>query len=149
MSSDDIAPRSFAGSCTTAVTAPFSDLRIDALQMTMWSSSSLKASALGLFSCLVLLTAFLYKKQQDDLLHARLDETLRSLLLVEKSFAVNSGAKVAIGYGSCTDLVSSARHVITAHHEPPAVPDHFDVIANIDQLLRTFAYFYVRGAAAE
>lgn len=111
--------------------------------------SSHKASILGLFSFLVLLCAYLYKKHHDDLMRSKLDDTLTSLLQVEKSFSINTNAKVAIGYGSCVDVVSSARTVITSHSEPPAHVRHFDVISNEEELLQSFAYFYVRGAAAE
>lgn len=111
--------------------------------------SSHKATILGLFSFLVLLCALLYKKHHDDVIRGRLDDTLTSLLHVEKSFTINTDARVAVGYGSCVDVVSSAKNLITNHYEPPSQVRHFDVISNEEELLQSFAYFYVRGAAAE
>ena len=115
----------------------------------MPSSGSWKASAFTLIAALVLVAALLYKRQRDEANRAKLDETLSSLLRVEKSFTVNQEARVAIGYGSCVDVVSSAADVITSHFDPPTELRHFDVISSEDQLLQSFAFFYVRGAAAE
>jgi ADP-dependent glucokinase len=111
--------------------------------------TSHRASFLAVFSLLVLLTALLYKKHHDDQIHARLDHTLNSLLQVEDSFSINNEAKVALGYGSCVDIVSSARNVITSHWEPPDEMQSFAMISNEDELIQSFAYFYTRGAAAE
>lgn len=104
---------------------------------------------MALFSLLVLVSALLYKKHHDDLIHARLDHTLNSLLQVEDSFSINREAKVALGYGSCVDIVSSGRDVITSYWEPPKEMRSFPMISNEDELIQSFAYFYTRGAAAE
>lgn len=115
----------------------------------MSSPGSVKASVLCLFSFLVLLCAFLYKKHHDDASRSKLDETLSSLLRVEQSLGVNANAKIAIGYGSCIDVVSSARDLLTQRFGPPAHIHHYDVISSEEELLQTFAYFFMRGAAAE
>ena len=115
----------------------------------MSSPDSLRTSLLALFSVLVLLSALWYKKQQDDAVQERLQHTLSSLLQVEKSFSVNAAARVAVGYGSCVDVVSSASVLLTSRWQPPQHLSHHDVIADEQQLLQSFAYFFARGAAAE
>ena len=102
-----------------------------------------------LSSLAVLVLAYFAGKYYKDRLRVRLDDTLESLLTVEKSIQINSNARVAIGYGSCLDIVAPASHLITQHNSPPQDPSHHGIINTEQELLESFAFYYKFGAAAE
>lgn len=102
-----------------------------------------------LLSIAVLTSAYFANKYYKDRLRERLDGTLESLLTVERSVHINPNARVAIGYGSCLDIVAPASHLITLHHSPPLDPSHHGIINTQQELLESFAFYYKFGAAAE
>ena len=73
---------------------------------------------------------------------------LKSLLKQEKSAAICPNVRVAVGYGACMDIYVNARDLL-GHLEPPKYPTHFSQIRTKTELLKTFAYFFSHGAAAE
>lgn len=118
-------------------------------------SSPLTSSAaiqivLGVAFCALAILA--YKKHWDDQLRDKLDGTLNAMLDVEKSLKINTDARIAIGYGSCIDVVVPAVDVLPSL--PPSKLNkeqfaHPRIITNQEQLLESFAYFFTHGAAAE
>ncbi|GIY85870.1 ADP-dependent glucokinase [Caerostris extrusa] len=76
-----------------------------------------------------------------------LEETLNGLLLEESFAEVSPDTKVAIGFGSCQDIIVQSNEVI--FDRPPKSPDHFFTITNKEEFLKVFAYFYRHGAAAD
>nr|CAD7405843.1 unnamed protein product [Timema cristinae] len=88
-----------------------------------------------------------YRKQLDDVLKNRLNSILEGLVKVEKEHSIIS-KKVAIGYGACIDLFVDGSDLL--NYEAVAdIPEHFNDISSSDELLKSYAYFYRYGAAAE
>lgn len=57
---------------------------------------------------------------------------------------------IAVGYGACTDVYVDAVHFLNATElavDAPLVAS--DKITTKDELLRSFGYFFAKGAAAE
>lgn len=77
---------------------------------------------------------------------------LQNLKTLEHEFQVDK-PRVAIGYGSCSDLYVKAVEFLnfTGRVEKLLSQDTFNVddIASEDDFLRSFAYYFQRGAAAE
>ncbi|XP_062544074.1 ADP-dependent glucokinase [Armigeres subalbatus] len=77
---------------------------------------------------------------------------LQNLKTLEHEFQVDK-PRVAIGYGSCSDLYVKAVEFLnfTGRVERLLSQDTFNVddIASEDDFLRSFAYYFQRGAAAE
>ncbi|CAG2113198.1 unnamed protein product, partial [Medioppia subpectinata] len=68
---------------------------------------------------------------------------------IEDSVSVNPKTKIAIGFGSCVDVVAQTRDVLLDRYSPPEVAKPYDIIETRDELLESFAYFFQFGAAAE
>lgn len=82
---------------------------------------------------------------------SRQSSVLNGLLELEAKNFVGSGIKqprVAVGYGACHDVFVEAKELLKDNVLPGA-PEHFDEIKNDYQLLKSFAYYYKHGAAAE
>lgn len=103
-----------------------------------------KLSIGSVIALAVVFAAYLYNRYQ---LSSHLEATLQGLLRVESSAAVPPGLRVAVGVGSCRDIVVQSKEVI--YDRPPLEPEHFHSIASREQFLKVFAYFYQAGAAAE
>ena len=110
---------------------------------------SLKLSIGSLTSFIIVLVALWYVFDQKTSLNVSVESTLKGLLEIEKKVSVNHNAKIAVGYGSCVDIVAQSKDVIIDHSSPPNNPIHYESISNEEQLLNIFAYFFKRGAAAE
>lgn len=104
---------------------------------------------LALLSFCVLISAYYAGKYYRDRLREKLDETLVSLLKIEDSIEINSNARVAIGYGSCFDIIAPASDMITSHAVPPQDPSHHASINELKDLEESFALYFKHGAAAE
>jgi len=113
------------------------------------SSKSLTISFGAILSLIAVLVAYWYESNIDDNLRIRIELTHESLLMIEESVSVNPKTKIAIGFGSCVDIVAQSRDVIIDKYPAPKQPKHYDIITNNDQLMEVFAYFFQFGAASE
>ena len=97
---------------------------------------------------LVLVAIYLsYRKNH---FQADLRSILDGLLYQERRYNVNKENRVAVGFGSCWDVVSNGVDVMkTMGMVPPENTQHFDTISNAEELSRSFAYFFQKGAAGE
>ncbi|KAH9380610.1 hypothetical protein HPB48_020023 [Haemaphysalis longicornis] len=111
-------------------------------------ASKWTVSVSTLLSALVIFYAIYYKKQTDDVLRERLQLILDGLLEAERQVSVAPKTRIAIGFGSCQDLIVQSSELF-AHIEPPSDPKHIDVIDTERDLQSVFAYYFRHGAAAE
>lgn len=102
-----------------------------------------------ILSFVVVLSAYYFDKYHKNILRQRLDATLESLLEVERSIQINEDARIAVGYGSCLDIVTHSSNLITDSFNPPNEPTHHGIINSQDELIESFAFYYKFGAAAE
>ncbi|KAL3175416.1 hypothetical protein MRX96_040169 [Rhipicephalus microplus] len=112
------------------------------------ATSKWTLSATTVISALVIFYAIYYKRQADDDLRQRLQLILDGLLKAESQVSVAPKTRIAIGFGSCQDLIVQSSELF-AHIEPPDDPEHIDVIHSERDLQRVFAYYFRHGAAAE
>lgn len=95
------------------------------------------------------LYAIYYRK--NDIGDVRLSPVKEHLLFLEAENRVGVGnyqPKVALGYGACHDLFVNATSLLD-HRELKGSPEHFNELANKEEFLKSFAYFFKHGAAAE
>lgn len=113
----------------------------------MHQSTKMK-TAEGLFAPLLFLFLAIYiptQKYQADL--ARI---LHGLLKEEDFPSRNYQNKVAIGFGSCIDVVTDGVQLLErVGIAPPETPLHNSVISSQEELAETFAFFFERGSASE
>lgn len=110
-------------------------------------SLATKISIGTLVSVSLVFLAYFYNQHQTNIYLSKLDDTFLGLLKEESSVSVDVGTKVAIGFGSCQDIIVQSREVV--FDQPPKVPEHFYSISNKEEFLKVFSYFYRHGAAAE
>lgn len=82
---------------------------------------------------------------------ARLSNVLNGLLKLETGSLVGDGVgrpRVAVGYGACRDVFVNARDLLRKS-KFTSTPEHYNEIQNDQQLLKSFAYYFQHGAAAE
>ncbi|XP_072032640.1 ADP-dependent glucokinase-like [Amphiura filiformis] len=104
----------------------------------------------GLLSMIIILVAYVYKRNLDDQLRQRLDDVLQSLLRAERKVSVTPRTRVALGLGSCMDLSVNATELFARISlDPPAEPKHHGAIQGAAELAECFAYQFTHGAAAE
>lgn len=99
----------------------------------------------------LLLLALAYRVHHRGQTNADLSRVLDGLLR-EETFRRVSHEKhrVAIGFGSCVDVISDGLEVLRALNiDPPESPAHHDVVSSERELAEGFAYFFQYGAAAE
>jgi ADP-dependent glucokinase len=112
----------------------------------MMTSSTLKAGTA--ISVLFVIIALFCRKQVDDVLKDRLNSVLEGLVKVEKQCIVDTRPKVAVGYGACNDLFIDGKELLK-YDDIAESPEHFNEISSAEELLKTYAYFFRHGAAAE
>ncbi|XP_015587961.1 ADP-dependent glucokinase [Cephus cinctus] len=101
-----------------------------------------------LLTVLVVLVGIYYRNSENPL-QKRLAAVLEGLQKVESSNHENSiKPKVAVGYGICTDVFIDAKHLLR-YSSKVGKPEHFDEIRTDTELLKSFAYYFRHGAAAE
>ncbi|XP_046383849.1 ADP-dependent glucokinase [Ischnura elegans] len=101
-----------------------------------------------IISVVVVVIALIYYKNVEVPPSDRLSDVLVGLIHLEKEYPLLLKPKVAIGYGACKDLFVDGKNLLlfsSAANEP----EHIDDINNRDELLKTYAYFFRHGAAAE
>ncbi|XP_011504910.1 PREDICTED: ADP-dependent glucokinase [Ceratosolen solmsi marchali] len=99
------------------------------------------------FTILAVLLA-IYYRSSSDVLQKKLYNVLKALERLESKYMVNPRPKVAIGYGICTDVYIEAGNLLK-YSENIGQPQHFDEISTKEELLKSFAYYFRHGAAAE
>ena len=107
---------------------------------------------LSLISIAIALIAYLYSSKYGNLLDIRLGDVLDGLVKAEKKVPTSSSpkTKVAIGFGGCVDYFGNGLHILKLMNaKPPVQPEHFDRISSLEELEKSFAYFFQHGAAAE
>lgn len=112
----------------------------------MMTSNTVKAGTF--ISVLFVIIALFYRRQVDDVLKDRLNSILEGLVKVEKQCSVDTRPKVAVGYGACNDLFIDGKELLK-YDAVAENPEHFNDISSTEELLKTYAYFFRHGAAAE
>lgn len=102
----------------------------------------------GTFFALAAILLAIYFRYSNDTIQKRLHSVLKALENLESKYKVNPQPKVAIGYGICTDVYIEAANLLE-YSEDVGEPQHFDELKNKEDLLKTFAYYFRHGAAAE
>lgn len=110
------------------------------------TSNTVKAGTF--ISVLFVIIALFYRRQVDDVLKDRLNSVLEGLVKVEKQCSVDTRPKVAVGYGACNDLFIDGKELLK-YDAVAESPEHFNEISSTEELLKTYAYFFRHGAAAE
>jgi len=102
----------------------------------------------GTFLTVLIVLAAIYYRNTDDILQKRLLTLLHGLETLENKYIITRKPKVAIGYGVCTDVFIDAKHLL-GYSDEIGRPEHFDEINTELELLKSFAYYFRHGAAAE
>ncbi len=103
----------------------------------------------GMVSVVVVLAALLYRQDTHEELKEHMDHVLTALLRAEKK-VLPPQSRVAVGFGSCLDIIADGLDVFEKlGANPPDDPEHFNEVDNKEELEKLFAYFYRHGAAAE
>ncbi|XP_038212402.1 ADP-dependent glucokinase [Zerene cesonia] len=103
----------------------------------------------SILSFCIVLYAVYYRK--NDIGDVRLSPVKEHLLFLEKENSVGVGKnqpKVALGYGACHDLFVNATALLD-YRDLKGPPEHFNEITTKQEFLKSFAYFFKHGAAAE
>ncbi|XP_076632789.1 ADP-dependent glucokinase [Colletes latitarsis] len=90
----------------------------------------------------------IYYRNSENVLQKRLQTLIHGLERLENKHVITSRPKVAIGYGICTDVYVNAKQLLE-YSEEVGQPEHFDEINTELELLKSFAYYFRHGAAAE
>ncbi|XP_015109746.1 ADP-dependent glucokinase [Diachasma alloeum] len=102
----------------------------------------------GTFLTVIVVLVAIYFRSQDEELRNRLRAVLHGLEKLETKHGMSARPRVAIGYGACTDIFIDTKYLL--HYSPKVgEPKHFDEISNEEELLKSFAYYFRHGAAAE
>ena len=110
---------------------------------------SATVKTLFLSICAVLL-AYYCRRQSDFMLKDQLNDVLQGLIRAEEKVRVANDAKVAIGFGACIDYFADGLEVFSkVYATVPENPEHLSKITCLDDLTKTFAFFFQQGAAAE
>ena len=114
----------------------------------MWIMA--KTKLLLFFVTILIVLAAIYSPFWKKAFRADLKSVLDGLLYQERRYEVNKASRVAVGFGSCLDIVTRGVEMMNfAGITSPSHPEHYDTISNTVELARTFAYFFQNGAAAE
>jgi len=103
----------------------------------------------GLLSFLAFIAAFVYYRgiQKET---ERVTTVLNGLLKAEQEVSLASHLRVAVGFGSCVDMIGPGLAILErVGAVSPDKPQHYDSLQNVDELQQIFAYFFRHGAAAE
>lgn len=105
-----------------------------------------RAVSVGALSLLVALVAWKYRPQPSELL--RISIISAGLTALETSDLEGGRPRVAVAYGACYDLFAEALPLLD-YNALDGEPAHFDTITSMSELLKSFAYYFQHGAAAE
>ena len=91
-----------------------------------------------------------YKHNTSNSEERRIENVLAGLLLEERSVNMSTDLPIAVGFGSCLDLLVDGKPLMDALGlKPPAVPKYHETIKTLDDVAEMFALFFSNGAAAE
>ena len=97
---------------------------------------------------LIAIIVYIYTKNKRE--NDYLDRVLTGLLEGERSVNISEDIRVAVGFGSCMDIIVDGLALFEKlGFQPPDQASHHHMIGNELQLKETFAYFMREGAAAE
>jgi len=103
----------------------------------------------GVLSVLFLIVAVFYRRGI-EMEQGRMTAVLNGLLKAEQEASLANQLRVAVGFGSCVDMIGPGLDILgRVGAVPPDQPEHYDSLQNMDELQRIFAYFFRHGAAAE
>jgi len=103
----------------------------------------------GVISVLVIIAALVYRRGV-EVETERMTAVLNGLLRAEQEAALTNELRVAVGFGSCLDMIGPGLDILERIGAvPPDEPKHYDSLQDMDDLQRIFAYFFRHGAAAE
>lgn len=106
-----------------------------------------RAVSVGALSLLAVLFAWKYRPQPNELL--RISIISEKLSALEASYvSEDRRPRVAVAYGACYDLFAEALPLLD-YNALDGEPEHFDTITSMSELLKSFAYYFQHGAAAE
>lgn len=102
----------------------------------------------GTLISIVIIIIGIYYRNSDRELRTRLTHVLNGLEHLETKHEIAVRPKIAVGYGACADVFIDAKYLI--NYSPKiGAPEHYDEINSRDELLKSFAYYFRHGAAAE
>ncbi|OQR72976.1 ADP-dependent glucokinase-like [Tropilaelaps mercedesae] len=104
--------------------------------------------ALTCLAVVALLGAYWFGKSEENEAQKRLQLILGGLLETERQVPVEPSTRIAVGFGSCQDLIVPSRQLFR-NLRAPDQPQNHDVIHTHEQLLEAFTYYFKHGAAAE
>lgn len=107
-----------------------------------------KGLRFGTFFTVLIVLAAIYYRNNENVLQKRLLTLLHGLEKLENKHVITRKPKVAVGYGVCTDVFIDAKHLLK-YSDEVGRPEHFDEINTELELLKSFAYYFRHGAAAE
>ena len=97
---------------------------------------------------LIAIVAYIYLKNRNEKVY--LERVLKGLLKREQSVNVSKNIRVAVGFGSCMDIIIDGLALFEKlGYQPPDGVAHHDLIEDKHKFRETFAYFMKEGAAAE
>jgi len=103
----------------------------------------------GVLSVLVIIAAVVYRRGVEWETE-RMTAVLNGLLKAEQEVALAHQLRVAVGFGSCVDMIGSWLDILgRIGAVPPDRPKHYDSLHDMNELQQIFAYFFQHGAAAE
>ena len=98
----------------------------------------------------VLLLFVAFYKRSVDLNRENVQAVIDGLIKAEKSLNVTDGLKVAVGFGSCMDIITPAIATIEKLNlTSPTSPKIIHDIEDLDDFAKVFSYYFKYGAAAE
>lgn len=89
----------------------------------------------------------IYKRDPSNELQERLVRLINGLIQVEDQH-IKLSPKVVIGYGACVDLYVDAKDLLPFNDEI-GLPEHFEDIQSLQELYKSFSYYFQHGAASE
>eukprot|EP00794_Sanderia_malayensis_P019893 gene19893-21836_t len=94
------------------------------------------------------LAAYFYAKNANQ--HVFIQRVLDGLLKEERSVNITKDLRVAVGFGSCMDLIVDGIPLVKKLGlKPPDLPQHHDYFKSKEMIAEAFAYFLKEGAASE
>ena len=97
---------------------------------------------------LIALVAYIYLRNRNE--KVTLERVLKGLLKGEQSVNISRNIRVAVGFGSCMDIIVDGLTLLEKlGYQPPDEVAHHDLIKDEQKFRETFAYFMKEGAAAE
>ena len=98
----------------------------------------------------IILSLFVFYKYNEDWNRENIQTVIDGLIKAEKSATVNDGLRVAVGLGSCIDVIAPA--ISTLEELGLTSPAEAEISKNIQDLesfSKVFTYYFKYGAAAE